>query len=289
MVDSLLASPSASDFAILAVTRDASSASAKRLASKSAAIKLLQGNLDDVPGLFRTASEITKEPIWGVYSVQVPMGKGQSTESEERQGKALVDESVKQGVQQFVYSSVERGGDEKSWSNPTNVPHFISKHRIELHLREQAGHKMGWTILRPVAFMDNIQPGFPSKVFMAALRDTMGPKPIQFVAVSDIGWFGAQAFIKPDEYRHKAIGLAGDELTFDRIDASFRKVTGAGAPVTFGFLGSAMLWGVKEMGLMMNWFKEEGYGIDVAKVRKMNPGLMDFDAWLAQKSGWAKK
>ena len=63
--------------------------------------------------------------------------KGASVESEEAQGKALVDENIKRGVQHFVYASVERGGDERSWENPTDVPHFISKHRIEHYLRDR--------------------------------------------------------------------------------------------------------------------------------------------------------
>lgn len=160
VIDSLLADPSGrSSFRILAVTRDPTSASASRLAGKSAAISLLKGDLDDVPALFRSASEITKDPIWGVFSVQVP----KDVVKEEQQGKALVDEALKAGVKRFVYTSVDRGGDERSWSNETDVPHFRSKHRIELHLREQAekaGGEMTWAVLRPVAFMDNIQPGF---------------------------------------------------------------------------------------------------------------------------------
>lgn len=82
---------------------------------------------------------------------------------EEQQGKALVDEALKAGVKRFVYTSVDRGGDERSWQNETDVPHFRSKHRIEWHLREEAekkGGEMTWAVLRPVAFMDNIQPGF---------------------------------------------------------------------------------------------------------------------------------
>jgi len=31
------------------------------------------GDLDDVPALFRSASQITKDPIWGVFSVQVSL------------------------------------------------------------------------------------------------------------------------------------------------------------------------------------------------------------------------
>jgi len=248
VVEALLADPKGrSDFSILAVTRDPNSASAKKLAGKSAAISLLKGDLNDVPALFKTASEITKEPIWGVFSVQVP----KNVEIEEQQGKALVDESLKQGVKHFVYTSVDRGGNEKSWDNPTNVPHFISKHRIEHHLRDstakQGDDAMSWTVLRPVAFMDNITPGFSMKVFMAAWRQSLGTKPLQMVAVSDIGYFGAQAFLYPERYNRKAIGIAGDNTSIEDLNRIFQKKLGTPLPETYGFLGSALLWGVKEM------------------------------------------
>lgn len=141
------------NFTILAVTRDASSNSSQKLAKKSQSIKLVQGNLDDVPAIFKAAKEVVKEPIWGVYSVQISMGKGVTYEGEIAQGKAMVDESVKNGVEHFVYSSVDRGGDEKSWEVETPIPHFQTKYHIERYLKEKAG-QMGWTILRPVAFMD---------------------------------------------------------------------------------------------------------------------------------------
>jgi uncharacterized protein YbjT (DUF2867 family) len=86
--------------------------------------------------------------------LRVSHGAGASAASEEAQGKALVDASIANGVEYFVYSSVERGGEEKSWENPTPIPHFIAKHRIELHLRETAEDRMMWTILRPTAFME---------------------------------------------------------------------------------------------------------------------------------------
>jgi hypothetical protein len=66
-----------------------------------------------------------------------------------------VDGALEHEVKHFVYTSVDRGGDEKSYDNPTDIPHFISKYRIEHHLVDKAGDKMGWTILRPVAFTDN--------------------------------------------------------------------------------------------------------------------------------------
>jgi len=98
------------------------------------------------------------------------MGKGASVESEEKQGKALVDGALANNVKCFVYSSVDRGGS-KSYETPTPIPHFISKHRIEHHLVEAAGDEMEWTILRPTAFMENLTPDFMGKGF-ATVRES---------------------------------------------------------------------------------------------------------------------
>jgi uncharacterized protein YbjT (DUF2867 family) len=153
VIDALVSQPDQS-YTILAVTRDANSSSAQKLLKKSSSVKLVEGNLDDVPALFSAASKISS-PIWGVYSVQVSQGKGVTQEGEIRQGKAVIDEALKNGVEMFVYSSVERGGDEKSWDNETPIPHFQSKYHLERYLREKAeGTEMSWTVLRPVAFMD---------------------------------------------------------------------------------------------------------------------------------------
>lgn len=145
VIDALAGKPG---FTLLAVTRNPSGSSAQKLIAKADNIKVVQGDLDDVPGMFKNAGEVAKAPIWGVYSVQISMGKGVTFESEVIQGKAMVDESVKQGVKHFVYSSVERGGDEESWTNGTPIPHFQTKQILDNYLRDNAG-QMGWTILRP--------------------------------------------------------------------------------------------------------------------------------------------
>jgi hypothetical protein len=82
------------------------------------------------------------------------MGRGASPETEEAQGKALVDEAVAAGVKFFVYTSVDRGGDAKSYETPTEIPHFVSKYNIEHYLVDKAGDKMQWLIIRPVVFME---------------------------------------------------------------------------------------------------------------------------------------
>jgi nucleoside-diphosphate-sugar epimerase len=148
VIDALANNP---DFTLLAQTRNLASNSAQKLLSKGSNIKVVQGDQDDVAELFSTAQKVAQGPLWGVYSVQVSQGKGVTHEGEIRQGKAMVDEAVKAGVKFFVYSSVERGGDERSWENETTVPHFQSKYHIEHYLRDNAG-RMGWSILRPGEF-----------------------------------------------------------------------------------------------------------------------------------------
>ncbi|KAJ4294934.1 hypothetical protein N0V88_005173 [Collariella sp. IMI 366227] len=284
VIDALLARQT-SDFLLLAVTRNAQSAAAKRLASKSPHIKLVEGDLEQVPALFQTAKQAANTlPLWGVYSVQaVSPGKNGTCDAEVRQGKALIDESIKVGVQHFVYSSVERGGDERSWTNPTKIPHFKSKHEIEHHLRNSTANgksSMGWTILRPVIFMDNMAPGFPGKVFMTMLRDTVKEKPLQWVATKDIGFFAAEAFCNSDAWNGRAVGLAGDELTFAQLDEVFQRATGHPVETTFGLLGKALKYGVSEIGVMVDWFYEDGYKADLGLNRKAHPNVTTMEAWL---------
>lgn len=280
-----------SDFVLLAATRNAQSASAKRLASKSDRIKLVQGDLDATPALLASAKAAAGPvPLWGVYSVQALQGS-KKMEDEKKQGKALIDESIKAGVKHFVYSSVERGGDERSWSNPTPIPHFITKHQIEHHLRDSTADgksDMRWTILRPVTFMENLQPGLFGKVFLTTLRDTMKEKPLQWISTSDIGYFAAEAFHDPAKWNKRAFGLAGDELTFAQLSLAFEKVTGDPAGTTFRLLGSALKRGVTEVGVMVEWFKNDGCKANIAEVKKVHPQVTSMEDWLKH-SAFVKK
>ncbi|KAI0512734.1 hypothetical protein F5B22DRAFT_637551 [Xylaria bambusicola] len=273
------------DFTILAVTRNVSQPAAQKLRSKSRSIKLVEGDLDDIPAIFKQALRVAEQPLWGVYSVQVSLGKGVTPEGEIKQGEGLIDESIKAGVKHFVYSSVERGGDDRSWDNRTPVPHFQTKYEIEHHLRKataegKAGESMGWTILRPVAFMDNLFPGVPTRVFLASLRNWLGDKSMQWIAVRDIGNFAAQAFTDTQKWNRKAVGLAGDELNMDDLSKAFESVTGQPAPMAYSFFGSALTFVSCEVRTMIGWFASDGYKADVEARRADYPDILTFKEWL---------
>ncbi|KAF9691024.1 hypothetical protein EKO04_011266 [Ascochyta lentis] len=280
-IDALLKTDA--DFEILALTRNAQSASAQKLQAKSPKVRLITGHLDDVDDIFQKAKQLTTHPIWGVFSVQVAIGGGATPQTEEKQGKALIDASIKNVVEHFVYSSVDRGVN--SGTEATSVPHFASKYRIEQHLFEKTVNgEMDWVIFRPVAFYENLIPGFLGKVFATSWDATLKEKPLQLIATSDIGFFAAEAFTKPEEYKGQKLSLAGDELTYTQFKTIFAEKTGQSLPTTFRFLAAAINMMVKDLGLMFKWFKDVGYGADISKVRRMNPNLKDFGAWLKEDS-----
>lgn len=277
-------------FEILALTRDPTTPSAQSLLTlplpEHTTLTLIRGTLSDPTALFATAlSASSTKSIWGVYSVQAKPPNSDIS-LEEVQGKALIDAALKHNVQFFVYSSVHRGGNTTA-QQETSVPHWATKHRVEQHLQKvtEDGEKMRFTVLRPAAFMENLTPDFAGKALAASwsaiLKDK---KPLQLVAAKDIGWFGAAAFLHPDEYAGRYISLAGDELTFQQADRVFREKMGYALPATYGCVAKALLGVVKSLGAMFEWLKREENGVDVGELRRVHPGLMDLGTWLVEES-----
>ena len=211
---------------------------------------------------------------------------GSDRDTEERQGKLLVDVALKNNIQFFVYASVDRGGD-TSYDNPTPVPHFASKCCIEHHLTEKSrGTEMQWAILRPVCFMENINPSFLGKVFTTSWKTVIKDKPLQLVSVADIGFFAAQAFVNPGQWHSKSISLTGDELTFKEMANIFQEKTGQRPPMTFDFVNWFYLWMNKDSAAMFRWLHDSIPRADIPAVRGIHPGLKNFANWLESEGGF---
>ena len=280
---------------ILALTRNPSSPASRSLASKPN-VELLKGDLSDCSAIF--ASTSASGLITAVFSVQVPdMRRKGGADQEVTQGCALIDAALAHGVRHFVYSSVDRGGA-NSDNNPTVVPHFASKHHVEQHLKtaiatqsaaSDSKNTMTYTILRPTAFMDNLQPGIFSYMF-GAMWETVDPKPLQLVSTASIGVFGASALLHPNkaEYHNRALTLVGDELTQKDADAVFQKVVGRPMPRTYRLVINMLLWAIGEIGAMVAWFRDTGYGGSVEECRRCEPGVQNFEQWLKESSGFRK-
>jgi uncharacterized protein YbjT (DUF2867 family) len=249
---------------VRALVRDPNSPAAKALAAKG--VELAQGDLED-----RGSLESALHGAYGVFSVQTFAGPD-GPAGETRQGKLLADVAKAEGVQHFVYSSV--GGAERH----TGIPHFESKWQIEEHIRDLG---LPATIFRPVFFMDNLRAPW------SAPRDgvlAVGLRPatrLQMVAVDDIGAFVALAFARPQEFTGKEIELAGDALTMPEVADAFTRVTGQ--PVRFVEVPLEQVRSrSEEVAKMYAWFNDHGYDADIEALRRLHPGLMDFETWLRQ-------
>ena len=112
---------------------------------------------------------------------------------------------------------------------------------------------------------------------------------LQLIATSDIGYFGAQALLHPEQYKNQAISLAGDDLTYGEIKSAFEKTMGYPLPSSSAEEGKQFLQMSDDMNHMFQWFDEEGYGVDIAALKKKYSGLKSWTEWLKSDSSYEKK
>lgn len=246
-----------SQFSIRALVRDVNDPKAQSLAHSG--IELTQGDLEDPESLLRAM-----RGVHGVFSVQgYRLG-----DREVIQGKNVADAALKSGVKHLVYSSV--GGADRN----SGVPHFETKWQIEEYIR-----KLGipHTILRPVAFMENLEMT-PPFMFMTLIRSVLKDKPLQLIATEDIGKWAELAFVRPEQFMNAAIEIAGDELTYPQMQTVYKKVYGK--PQTSARLPA---WLLGHGGKMFKWFRDAGYKADIARCRRTVPNMLTFEAWLRKR------
>ena len=281
LISALLAHNS-QPFDIYAVTRSKASGSAQSLASKPN-VKIVEGDFDKPEAVFQQVKN-----VWGVFIMTTPMGKG-GAKKEEVQGKAMVQAALDAGAKHIVFTSVDRGSNGDT--EPTNIPHFVSKKNIEDDIMSKTkGKDTTWTILRTVAFMDNMSNDLMGRVFTAMWKQN-GDTKLQMISSKDIGRVAAEAFLKADsqDYKNKSISIAGDELSSNEAAKTFKDVTGQDMPYAYSFLGSLAKWMMSdELGKMFAWFVTTGFAADVDGVKRKYPFMKDFRAWLEEESAWRK-
>ncbi|KAI8672208.1 hypothetical protein LRP88_03277 [Fusarium phalaenopsidis] len=262
---------------VLALTRSISSPKSQALQSTYPDIVLVQGETQNPEPIFTAYPSIAS-----IFLVTVPP-------NDEAQALPLIEAATAHStVDHIVFTSVDRGGDLVSWSQPTEVPHFAAKHRIELRLRQlcqESGKR--WTILRPTGFMDSYNPGFFGQL-MASLWAAGMPadRKMQMISTHDIGIFAAKALLDPEAWAAKAIALAGDELNFSELQDVFHRTVGEPLPQTFRAVSYPVLWMVSDASKSFEWFRTAGWDADIASLREQEPGLQTFQKWLRESSRW---
>jgi len=251
-------------FHLRGLTRKPDSERAAALARQG--IDIVKGDLDDEVTLRRALAG-----AWGVFGVQNAGEAG--VQREEAQGKRLATLAREAGVEHYVYTSV--GSAHKR----TGIPHFDNKWRIEETVR---GLRFpSHVILRPVFFMENLLA--PFSLQGSTLAWALGPgTKLQMIAVEDIGWFGARAFIDAQALNRREIDLAGDVRTMR--EAAELLTEALGRPIAFAQTPiEAVRQYSKEMALMLGWFERVGYSADIAGLER------EFGRTLAKLPDWARR
>jgi len=249
---------------VRALTRKLDSPAAQALKKDGA--ELVQGSFDDKASLVKAAKGADT-----VFAMSTPFEKG--VEAEAQQGIALADAAKEAGVGHFVFTSVA-GADQK-----TGIPHFDSKYKVEEHLKKIG---LPHTVIAPVYFMENLHAPFsgldPAK---GTLTFPMpAGKPLQQIAVEDIGKFAALVIDRRDEFIGKRFDIASDELTMPKA-----------AEILSGLLGKKLQYQEvpraafaqmgEDMARMFGWFADVGYSADVKGLRSRYPevGWHSFEQW----------
>lgn len=270
-----------SGFALRALVRNPSSASAAALASQG--VELVRGDFDDSESLKRAMKD-----VFGVFSVQTPP-TANDPDFEVRTARKLVDAARKAGVGIFVHTSVARAGDHESfvgWSEQRWWPVYWTSKDAANEAVRNAGFRH-WVILKPAYMMDNLvapkshwmYPGLKSR---ATFETAMKPNTrLHFVAAADVGRFAAAAFADPSRFDKQEIDLASEALTMTEVADVVSEVTGKRVAAQHYSAREAVERG-NPPGLTESqvWANVEGYKVDTEQAN--NRGIV-----LERLSDWA--
>ncbi len=193
--------------------------------------------------------------------------------SEVAQGVNVTDAAKAAGVRHIVFSSVA------SANKNTGIPHFDTKYKIEQHI---AGSGIPYTIIGPTAFMENfIQPQAIQGLKEGKLRRALpASRPVQLVAVEDIGAFAVFTIEHPQFFLNKRIDIAGDELTGEQTAATLSKAIGR--PIAYEEFSPEVLKSRSpDLAKMMEWQANNNYTADLGGLRRNFPEVKwhKLDEW----------
>ncbi len=110
-------------------------------------------------------------------------------------------------------------------------------------------------------------------------------KPLQQLALEDLGAFVAETFAAPDQWLGQEVDLAGDELTMPEVAETFGHIIDKEVcHVQTGWEEFRQAAG-EEIYEMYRWFEEEGYEADIEALRTKGHDLTSLGEYLRH-HGW---
>jgi len=254
--------------------------------SRDGKIQAVQADMNSTASIVAAIDESKATKIWfttDYYSIP------KATRAKEAQLGFNVINAVKERsdqVRHVVFNSLATNDNITS-----KMEEFWSKLDIEKYMKQELGPlKITWSILRPVAFMDNFDDarnGNPLKKGSVKFL-TKADSSIKYISCTDIGKGSAELLLHPDLYAGQTINAATCEYTGPELAEILSEVSGTKCeygvvvPKFFLFLFARHVYDLKI------WFEGGGYDdIDMGAFQKLVPNRQDARAWFTSKGHWA--
>lgn len=234
------------------------------IALRALGAELVQGSLE--------VADVIASAMRGVRGVFSVMPASLSAEDEVRHGTRIADLAARSRVDHFIYSSGASAGDQ-----PTGVPRFDAKPRIEAHIRELP---LAATIVRPMIFMEMlVRPGFgldEGRLVSLIHRD----RSIQLTAVQDIGKIAAALFADKARFAGMTLKIASDRVTGHELETAFSEA--AGRPIAYARFPDEVLAANADLAHMASSLEDGPLSerVDLDLMREINPELVSLRSWL---------
>lgn len=246
-------------YRVRGLTRNPDSKAARALLASG--VELVQGDYGDPGSLDRAMAGASKVFFYSGFSA-----------NEYAEGTNVLTAAAEAGVSHLVYSSgaaAEPG---------TGVPG--PKTEIE---RAIVASGMPYTVLRPVAFMENFT-GQRQRILRTGISDSRAPdRMLHFIAIDDIGFFVAEAFREPQTWLNQTVNIAGDQLSVqDHVDV-FSRVLAKDIAYNRMPLDDYLERFPAPLRPLFRWYDEVGYTtVDVQSLRARYPQLLTLEDWLVE-------
>ncbi|MBC7842918.1 MAG: NmrA family NAD(P)-binding protein [Gemmatimonadaceae bacterium] len=274
-----------SGFRVRAITRDATSVAARKLAAAGA--EVVTADLGDSASLSTALRE-----VWGAYFMTCFQAHF-CPATEKLEARTMAAAARRAHVRHVIWSTLEDTRTRATPRGSYNVPHCDAKGEADGYFREL---DVPTTFLRTSFHWENfIDWGLGPRLGPhgnLVLTMPIGTSRLAGIAAEDIGRCAFGIFSEGTDTIGCTIGIAGEHLTGDEMAAKMGRATGHTTiyhpicPDRYRELASP---GSLEMG---NWFQyqrdtEAEYcsARSVERSRSLNPQLQSFDAWLAVNAG----
>lgn len=249
-------------------------------------IKAVKADLSDKESIVAAIDESKATRIWFVtdwYSISKP------TRAKEAQLGYNVIDAIKTRSHQVTHVVYNSGA--YADRAPKKIGEFWSKVDIEAYMeKELASTQITWAVLRPVAFMENLDdaknrnPLTKGKVKMLTSENCS----LKYISAADIGKGSAALLMNPSEYAGKKVDAATCEYTGKELAAILTKVSGVECSYSVSVPRFLLCLCVRNLYHLVTFFEKEGYeDTDIDAFRAIVPDFQDAEAWFTAKGQWA--